>query len=126
MECPVLAEVAVADEGTELEDGLGSVQPPPGACDVHPVLDQVPARSFDDPGGDRPASGERGGVVQERRLGVQVSGALVGAGPFGRGVAEQAGAAADPGGDLLGLAVKDLSGLGGDPFLGGGVCLVKE
>src|ERR1035441_5773398 len=85
MEGPVLVEVAVADQGTELEDGLGAGEPPSGACYVHSVLDQVPACSFDDPGGDRPAPGQRGGVIQEGCLGGQVGGALVGAGPRSEG-----------------------------------------
>ena len=57
---------------------------------------------------------------------VQVAGALVGAGALGRGVAVGGGAAADPGRDLAGLAVQDLAGLVGDPFLGGGLALVEE
>src|ERR1017187_8591695 len=126
MEGPVLVEVAVADQGTELEDGLGPGEPPSCACYGHSVLDQVPACSFDDPGGDRPAPGQRGGVIQEGCLGGQVGGALVGAGPLSRRVAEQGGAAPDPGGDLPGLAVQDLGGIGGYPFLGGGVAFVKE
>jgi hypothetical protein len=40
VEAPVLAEVTVADQGAELEDGFGFVQAPSGACDVHAVFDQ--------------------------------------------------------------------------------------
>ena len=56
----------------------------------------------------------------------QVAGAFVGAGALGGGVAVGGGAAADPGRDLGGPAVQDLAGLGGDPFLGGGLALVEE
>ncbi len=83
VEAPVVVEVAVGDEGAEFEDGLGAVQAPSGACDVHSVLDDVPAGAFDDAGGDGPALGQGGGVVQVVLLVVQVAGALVGAVAFG-------------------------------------------
>src|SRR5258705_9562789 len=41
-------EVAVADQGSEFDDGLGSGQAPAGAGDVHAVFDQVSACAFDD------------------------------------------------------------------------------
>ena len=69
---------------------------------------------------------QRGGVVQVAVLVVQVAGAFVGAGALGGRVAVGGGAAADPGRDLAGSAVQDLAGLGGDPFLGGGLALVEE
>lgn len=52
---PVPAEVAVADDGAEPEDGLGSCQSPPGSGDLQAVADQVPGGSLDYAGGDRPA-----------------------------------------------------------------------
>ena len=75
------------------------------------------ACALDDSGGDGPALGEGGGVVQVRFLGGEVAGAGVGALAFGGGVAEGGGAAADPGRDLPCLALEDLHRLGGDPFL---------
>src|SRR6266545_3524748 len=74
---PVVVEVAVAAQGTELEDRLGTGQAPAGAGEVHPILDQVPAGTLDDAGGDRPASLERGRVVQVGTLAGQVVGAGV-------------------------------------------------
>jgi hypothetical protein len=126
VEAPVGFEVAAGDEGAELEDGLGSFEAPSRARYVHSVLYQVPAGSLHDPGGDRPALRERGGVVQVFLLVVQVAGALVGALALGAGVAVGGGAAADPGRDLGGLAVQDLTELDGDPFLGSRLALVEE
>jgi hypothetical protein len=76
---PVVVEVAGGDEGAELEDGLGAFEAPSGAGYVHSVLDDVPAGSFYDPGGDGPALAQRGGVVQVAVLVVQVAGGFVGA-----------------------------------------------
>src|SRR5271168_2755494 len=89
-------------------------------------LDDVPAGALDYPGGDGPAFLQRGGVVEVVLFVLQVAGAFVGAGALGRGVAVGGGAAADPGRDLAGFPVQDLAGLPGDPFLGGGLALVKE
>src|SRR5215207_5911790 len=61
---PVGLEVAVAAQGAELEDGLGNVQSPTGAGEVHAVLDKVPAGTLDHAGGDRPAGLQCGRVVQ--------------------------------------------------------------
>src|SRR6266508_68580 len=80
---PVGAEVAAGDEGAEPEDGLGAFQPPSCARYVHSVFDDVPARAFDDPGGDGPAFLQRSGVVQVVLLVVQVAGAFVGTGSLG-------------------------------------------
>src|SRR5713101_6663696 len=93
---PVLVEVAVDDEGAEFEDGLGSLESPAGAGDVHAVFDQPSCRSLDDAGGDRPALGE-GGAYQVFLLGGEVVRAGVGAFAFGWGVPEGGGAAADAG-----------------------------
>lgn len=48
---PVGVEVAVRDQCSEGEDGLGSVQSPAGCGDVHAVFDQA-AGAFNDAGGD--------------------------------------------------------------------------
>ena len=87
VEVPVVFEVATGDEGAEFQDGLGAVEAPSRARYVHSVLDDVPACSFYDPGGDGPALAQCGGVVQVVLLVAEVAGALVGAGPFSRGVA---------------------------------------
>src|SRR6266571_8442122 len=55
VEAPVGVEVAGGDDGAQFQDGLGSFESPSRACYVHSVLDDVPACSFDDPGGDGPA-----------------------------------------------------------------------
>jgi len=86
----------------------------------------VPAGALDYAGGDGPAPGEGGGVVQEALLVLQVAGALVGAGALGAGVAVGGGAAADPGRDLAGLAVQDLAGLVSDPFLGSRLAFIEK
>jgi hypothetical protein len=78
---PVLCEVSVADDRSELEDGFGAVQAPAGASDVHAVLDEMATGALDHAGSNRPAAFERGGVVQERLLAGQVGGALVVRGP---------------------------------------------
>src|ERR1039457_2979417 len=69
---PVGVEVAAGDEGAEPEDGLGAFQPPSRARYVHSILDDVPARAFDDPGGDGPAFLQRPGVVPDLRQSVVV------------------------------------------------------
>src|SRR6185503_11451611 len=70
---PVGVVVAVGGDGAEPEHGLGAGQAPAGAGDAHPVGDEVAAGAFDDAGGDRPAGGEGGGVVQVGLLGGQVA-----------------------------------------------------
>src|SRR5580658_7967544 len=125
---PVGGQVAVGADGAEPEHGLGAGQAPAGAGDAHPVLDEVPAGSFDDSGGDGPAFGEGAGVVQVGFLGLQV-----GQGPGDDLVVLAAGArrvrggeVLDPGDDLGGPAVQDVQALGGDPVLGGRVARRAE
>ena len=126
VEAPARVEVAAGDDGAELQDGLGAFESPSRARDIHSVLDDVPAGALDDPGGDGPAFVQRGGVVQVAVFVVQVAGGFVGAGALGGRVAVGGGAAADPGRDLPGFAAENLAGLGGDPFLGGGLALAEE
>ena len=92
----------------------------------HSVLYDVPAGALDDAGGDGPALGEGGGVVQVVVLVAEVAGAFVSAGPFSGRVPVGGGAAADPGRDLGCFPAQDRAGLGGDPFFGGGLALVEE
>src|SRR5664279_5293820 len=75
---PVLVEVAVGDDGAQVQDGFGARGGPPRAGDVHPVLYEESCCAFDDPGGDLPAVGQGGGVVQVRGLGGQVGDGFVG------------------------------------------------
>src|SRR5947209_3348533 len=84
---PVGVEVAIDDESPEPEDRLGTVEAPAGAGAVHAVLDEVTAGALDDPGGDRPAPFQRGGVVQVGRLVGKVVGAAVGRCPGWRRLA---------------------------------------
>ena len=51
----VVVEVAVDDDGADLEDDLGAVGGPPGSCNSESVLDDKSAGAFDHPGGNRPA-----------------------------------------------------------------------
>jgi hypothetical protein len=102
------------------------VEAPAGAGDVHAVFDQVPACVFDHAGRDRPAVGERGGVVQVGSLLEQVVSGAVGVLAL-VGIEPEAGRfAADRSGGDPGFALEDLPGFVVDPALGGGVALVKE
>ncbi len=53
VEMPVGAEVAAGPDGAQAEDGLGTIQAPASAGDVHPVGDQETACPLDDAGGNR-------------------------------------------------------------------------
>src|ERR1017187_292194 len=90
----VLVEVAVADQRPEGEDRFGSCRPPAGPGEIHPVLHDVAACSFYDPGGDRPAAAQRGGVVQAGLFRGEVARAGIRAFAFGSRVAVGAGTAA--------------------------------
>ncbi len=59
---PVGVEIAVVDEGAELEDRFGALESPAVAGDVHTVFDDVSAGALDDAGRDRPPLLEGGGV----------------------------------------------------------------
>ena len=118
---PVGVEVAVADQGTEFQDGLGSGQAPAGAGDLQAVADQVAAGSFDDPGGDGPARGQRLVVAQELVLAGEIADAGVGAGPLGGGQACGLGFRGDLGGGPGAVAGQDRECLDRDPVLGCGV-----
>src|SRR5450756_1565465 len=78
----------------------------------------MPAGAFDHSGGDRPAAGQRGGVVQVVGLVGQVDGAGICSGSLsvvepgdGRGPPDRPG-------DAGGLAVQDGAGVVAYPFLG--------
>src|SRR5436305_13547416 len=112
---PVGVEVTVADQGAEFEDGFRTVQAPTGAGNVEPILDQMPAGALDDAGGDRPAVGQRGGIVQVRALVGQVGARLVDAGCRVSGLASRgrqarAAVAASAGQPWPGLVVDPRTG----------------
>src|ERR1035437_5471916 len=107
----VVVEVAVDDDGAELEDGLGSVGRPSGPGDAEPVFDDETAGALDHPGRDRPPGGQRLVIphvrVVVRQVGdclvhvsqVEMTGTGLGAGPGGDG--------GQGGGDGPGAAVQD-------------------
>ena len=124
---PVVGRVAVGADGAEFEDGFGALGAPPGSGDAHAVFDQVAAGAFDDAGGDGPAVGEGGGVVQEGSLGFQVAGAFSGDVALVLGqVCGGGGLGADGGGDAGGVAVQDGAGVRADPGRGAGAGLGVE
>ncbi len=86
----------------------------------------VPAGTFDDAAGDRPAFLEGGGVVEVGALVQEVVGGAVGLGALGVGEVLVGRFAADRGRGLPGLAVQDGECLVLDPRLGGGVALLEE
>src|SRR5487761_1417882 len=120
----VVIEVAVDDNGADLENGLGPFGGPPCSCDSEPVFDDVAAGSLDEPGGDGPAFLE--GLVVFHVLAVVLQ---VGDGPVDVGVVEvlPAGVGAGPardggegGGDGFRAAVQDAEQLPVGPLPGGG------
>ena len=56
---PVGVEVATRAERAKPEHGLGSTERPAGSGLLHPVFDEVSARSFDDAGRNRQSRSER-------------------------------------------------------------------
>src|SRR5215216_1027698 len=123
---PVVVEVAVAAERPELEDGLGAGQAPASAGAVHAVFDQVPAGALDRAGGDRPATGERGRVVQVGLLVEQVGGGGVGGLALGGVQVVAGGLAADRRSDDADASVQDRPGVIVHPGLGSGVALGEK
>jgi len=120
---PVLFEVAVGADRSELEDRFSARQAPAGAGDVHAVLDEVAARALDHAGGDRPALVEGGRIVQVDALVGQVGGAAIGARAPGCVQAGVGRGAPDLSGELGGVALEDVLGVAADLQLGGGVAL---
>jgi len=118
---PVGVEVAVAADGSELEDGLGAGEAPACAGDVEAVFDEVAAGAFDDAGGDRPAVGQGGGVVEVGGFLGQVGRAGVGAGASGGFEPGVGGLAADRTGYFGGFTGQDVPGLALYPRLDGGI-----
>src|SRR5665811_38647 len=123
---PVVGEVVVAVDGSQLEDRFGAVEAPAGAGEVHAVLDEVATGAFDDAGGDGPACCERGRVVEVGRLVDEVGGADVGVGASGGFEAVAGGFASDGRGDLFAPSGEDGMGLVADPGFGGGGAFIVE
>jgi len=121
VEVPVAVEVAVGLECAEFEDGLGAGQAPAGAADVEAVADQMPACALDHPGGDRPAAGQRGVVVEELLFGLEVADAVVDPAPPLAGQSGVDGLLVDGGDGLGGVPGQDADRMGGDPRLGVGI-----
>ena len=123
VEAPVAVEVPVGGEGAEFEDGLGALEPPAGTADVQAVADQVPTRSLDDPGGDRPAGRQRGVIAEEGLFGGQVADAGVDAATLIAGQPGTDGLLVDRSDGLGGTPRQDADRVGGDPRLGGRVAV---
>src|ERR1039457_2975000 len=120
----VVVEVAVDDDGAELEDVLSAVRRPSRACNSEPVLDDESAGAFDHAGGDRPAGGQCPVVAHVLVVVRQVGDGLVHAGQVevaGAGVcAGLRGDGFQGGGDGLRAAVQDAEQLPVGPLAGGG------
>src|SRR5216684_794493 len=120
----VVVEVAVDDDGAELEDVLGAVGRPSRACNAESVLDDESAGSLDHAGGDRPALLECLVVAHVLAVVLQVGDGLVHVGQVevaGAGV--RAGLRGDGfqgGGDCFRAAVQDAEELAVGPLPGGG------
>src|SRR6266851_419922 len=117
----VVVEVAVDDDGAELEDDVGAVEGPPGPGDPESVFDDEAAGALDHPGGNRPPGSQRLfvphvhvviGEVGDGLIDVgEVEAAVLGAGFGGDG--GQGGA------DCFGAAVQHSQPLPVGPFAGG-------
>src|SRR5258707_2047477 len=120
----VVVEVAVDDDGAELEDVLGAVGRPSRACNAESVLDDESAGSLDHAGGDRPALLECLVVAHVLAVVVQVGDGLVHVGEVevaGAGAgAGSRGDGGEGGGDGLRAAVQDAQQLPVGPLPGGG------
>jgi hypothetical protein len=86
----------------------------------------VPAGAFDHAGGDRPAAGQRGRVVQVGLLVEQVGGGGGGGLALGRVQVVAGGLAADRCGHDAGAAGQDRPGVVVDPGLGSGADRLKR
>src|SRR5664280_3494300 len=117
---PVLVERVGDDQGAQVQDVPGAVQPPAGPGDVHPVAHKVLTGALDHAGGDRPAPGQGGGIVQVIEVVVQVGGRGQDLLAFGAGAPEPVGPPADLDCDLVGVSFQHGTGLGDEP----GPCLL--
>ena len=74
VELPVGIKVAGEADGSELDDGFSHLLGPAHAGTLHPVFDQVFARTFDRATGDRPAVGEIFVIAHAGAVSVKVIG----------------------------------------------------
>ena len=74
VELPVVLKVAGEADGSELDDGFSHLLGPAHAGTLHPVFDQVFARTFDRATGDRPAVGEIFVIAHAVAVSVEVIG----------------------------------------------------
>src|SRR5262249_33268205 len=63
---PVRIASAMDIKGPEFADRFAAFEPPPSACDLQAVFDQVATRAFDDARRDRIPLGQRGGIVERQ------------------------------------------------------------
>jgi hypothetical protein len=124
VESPVLLEVAVADDRSQGEDGLGAVQAPPRASQIEAIGYEMTACALDDSRRDRPAGVEGLAVAQELALVSQVADA--GVGPGAPAAFQPGGFGDDLGGGPVAVAGQDGEGLDRDPVLGGGIPGIVE
>ena len=75
MEVPVHAKSRLARSARSFRTASAPTKAPACAGQLHPGADQVPARPFDDAGGDGTARREAAVVAQIRRILLQVVGA---------------------------------------------------
>src|SRR6266571_9219477 len=77
VELPVRIEIAIDVKSPEFEDRFTSLQPPPGASDLHTIFDEVTASTFDHARGDRVSLGQGVRIVEIRRMIGQRGGAWI-------------------------------------------------
>ena len=104
VKCPVSSEVAAGLEGPQPHNRLGARKTPVRTTQVHPIFDQVPARTLDDAAGDRPPGRKVLIVVQVRLVLEQIVGAGVYRLALRRAEVASCGAPSDSGGHVHGLA----------------------
>src|SRR3989442_15656911 len=77
VEVPVRIEIAIDVKRPKFEDGFAALQSPPGASNLHAILDQVTASAFDHPRGNRISLGQVVRIVEIRRVIGQIGGTLL-------------------------------------------------
>src|SRR6266705_5128419 len=77
VEVPVRIEIAIDVKRPKFEDGFAALQAPPGASNLHAILEQVTASAFDHPRGNRISLGQVVGIVEIRRVIGQIGGTLL-------------------------------------------------
>src|SRR5487761_1249372 len=118
----IVVEVAVDDDGADLENVLGTLGRPPRACNSETVFDDEPAGALDHAGGDGPAFREGLVVFHVLLVVVQAGDGPVHVGEVAIPLAGvRAGSRCDGGeggGDGFGAAVQDAEQLPAGPLAG--------